>query len=129
MFLLSTKSVRFSGMRKKSGEWTVSRKKTRQKERETWAEKIERGDIKRNKMTTLRFHAGERHRTSVASLQGSVYRTTQRGRSKLGFLRPVNQNVNNYQGDCTKKEQFVNSHSVSEAFKVSSATKSPSRSR
>ena len=40
-------------MRKKSGEWTISRKITRQKDREDKAEKPEIG--KGNQMTALRF--------------------------------------------------------------------------
>ena len=52
-----------SFLEKKSGEWTISWKMTRQKEQEDSAEKT-------NQMTALRFQTGGRHQTSPASLRG-----------------------------------------------------------
>ena len=61
------KNYEFSG--KKSGEWTISRKMTRQKEQEDLAGKKTREEIgNRNQMTALRFQTGEGHQTSSASL-------------------------------------------------------------
>ena len=55
--------------KKKSGEWTISRKITSQKEQEDQAEK--RDEIgKGNQMTALRFQTRGRHQTSPASLSG-----------------------------------------------------------
>ena len=56
--------------KKKSGEWTISRKITSQKEQEDQAEK--RDEIgKGNQMTALRFQTRGRHDTPPASVGGS----------------------------------------------------------
>ena len=54
--------------KKKSGEWTISRKMTRQKEQEDQAEKTREDIGKGNQMTALRFQTGGRYQTSPASL-------------------------------------------------------------
>ena len=60
-----------SFLEKKSGEWTISRKMTKQKEQEDLAEKTREEIGKRNHMTALRFQTGGRHQTSPASIQGA----------------------------------------------------------
>ena len=56
-----------------NGEWTTSRKMTRQKEQEDQAEKTREEIGKGNQKTALKFQTGERHQTSPASLQGQPY--------------------------------------------------------
>ena len=59
-----------SFLEKKSGEWTISRKTTRQKGQKAEAEKTKEEIGKGNQMTALRFQTGGGHQTSPASLQG-----------------------------------------------------------
>ena len=66
---LNEKCLKVFWKKKKSGEWTISRKITSQKEQEDQAEKwYEIG--KGNQMTALRFQTRGRYQTSPASLSG-----------------------------------------------------------
>ena len=67
---LTLKEKYLSFLGGKSGEWTISRKMTRQKEQKDQAEKTREEIEKGYQMTALRFQTGGRHQTSPASLRG-----------------------------------------------------------